>query len=248
MNDFIGENDRAVLESNGLASFDALWALRLEAVDEPNTERGGWSSVYRLELGETAYYLKRQSNHLTRSLRHPFGEPTFAREFRNIRRYQQLGIPTLQASFFGCRRRAGERRAILLTRALDGWEDLASWLARWSQLSEAPRQAIIRAVGELTRNLHRARQVHCCLYPKHIFLREQGGRWQACLIDLEKARPLLLGQRDRIKDLEPLIRRAHAMGEDGIRGVLAAYLDDYGAVETWFRQLAQRRRDKEARA
>jgi tRNA A-37 threonylcarbamoyl transferase component Bud32 len=247
MNDFIGENDRAELEGNGLASFDALWALRLEAVDEPNTERGGWSSVYRLELGETAYYLKRQSNHLTRSLRHPFGEPTFAREFRNIRRYQQLGIPTLQASFFGCRRLAGEQRAILLTRALDGWEDLASWLARWSQLSEAPRQAIIRAVGELARNLHRARQVHGCLYPKHIFLREQGGRWQASLIDLEKARPLLLGRRDRIKDLEPLIRRAHAMGEDGIRGLLAAYLDDHDAVEPWFRQLAQRRRDKEAR-
>ena len=55
MNDFIAERDRAVLESNGLASFDALWALRLEAVDEPNTERGGWSSVYRLELGDTAY-------------------------------------------------------------------------------------------------------------------------------------------------------------------------------------------------
>jgi len=54
----------------------------------PNTGRGGWSSVFRLELGDTAYYLKRQSNYLTHSLRHPFGEPTFACEFRNIQRYR----------------------------------------------------------------------------------------------------------------------------------------------------------------
>src|SRR3990167_8002126 len=100
MSAFIAAQDRALLEHHGLASFEALWALKLEAVDEPNTERGGWSSVYRLELGDAAFYLKRQSNHLTRTLRHPFGEPTFAREFRNIKRYTTLGIPALQAAFF----------------------------------------------------------------------------------------------------------------------------------------------------
>ena len=52
MSAFIAAEDRAVLERHGLASYDALWALQLEAVDEPNTERGGWSSVYRLDLGE----------------------------------------------------------------------------------------------------------------------------------------------------------------------------------------------------
>ncbi len=241
MNDFIADSDRAVLERNGLASFDALWSLKLEAVDEPNTGRGGWSSVYRLDLGETAYYLKRQNNYLTRSLLHPFGEPTFAREFRNIRRYHQLGIPTLQASFFGRRRVEGEQRAILLTQALDGW------LTRWPQLEESRRQGIIRAVGELARDLHQAGQMHGCFYPKHIFLRKQEGRWQACLIDLEKTRPLLLGQRDRIKDLEPLVRRARCMGEEGVRGLLAAYLDDQRAVESWFQRLVQRRKNKEAR-
>lgn len=248
MNDFIAAADRALLEQHGLASFDALWSLKLEAVDEPNVERGGWSTVYRLELGERAYYLKRQSNHLTRSPLHPFGEPTFAREFRNIQRYQRLGIATLQASFFGQRRVAGEQRAILLTQALDGWEDLDGWLARWSQLDEAYRQAIIRAVGELARELHQAGQVHGCFYPKHIFLREQGGRWQACLIDLEKTRPLLLGRRDRIKDLEPLLRRAQSMGEADMRVLLAAYLGDEKAVGAWLQRLHKRRMDKESRA
>ena len=41
MSDFIAAEDRALLERHGLADYDALWALKLEAVDEPNTERGG---------------------------------------------------------------------------------------------------------------------------------------------------------------------------------------------------------------
>lgn len=248
MKDFIAERDRAVLERNGLADFDALWAVQLQAVDEPNVERGGWSSVYRLEVDGVAFYLKRQSNHLTRSVQHPFGEPTFAREFRNIQRYQRLGIPSLHASYFGQRRVAGEQRAILLTRALDGWEDLSEWLARWPELDDAQRGSIMNASGELARRLHQAGQMHGCFYPKHIFLRQQEGRWQACLIDLEKTRPLLLGQRDRVKDLEPLFRRARCLGSEDMRGLLAAYLGNGRAVDAWLQRLARRRSDKESRA
>jgi len=246
MNDFIAQADRPTLERHGLASFDALWSVQLTAVDEPNVERGGWSSVFRLELDDSAFYLKRQSNHLTRTLAHPFGEPTFAREFRNIRRYARLGVPALQASFFGQRKIDGERRAILLTRALDGWTDLDSWLKQWLELNESGRQAIIGAVGVLARTLHQAGQMHGCFYPKHIFLREQDGHWQTCLIDLEKTRPLLLGWRDRIKDLEPLVRRASCIGEHGVRHLLSVYLDDPRLVEPWLLQLQRRREAKEA--
>ena len=133
MTDFLAAEDRALLERHGLGTFDALWAKQLEAVDEPNTDGGGWSSVFRLELEGHGYYLKRQSNYLTRTLHAPFGEPSFAREFRNISRYNKLGIPALQAAFFGERKVKGEVHAILLTRALDGWDDLDSLLQRWSQ-------------------------------------------------------------------------------------------------------------------
>ncbi|MGH8392289.1 MAG: lipopolysaccharide kinase InaA family protein, partial [Pseudomonas sp.] len=47
MSDFLAAEDRALLERNGLGTFDALWAKQLDAVDEPNTSRGGWSSVFR---------------------------------------------------------------------------------------------------------------------------------------------------------------------------------------------------------
>ncbi|MBD9414020.1 lipopolysaccharide kinase [Pseudomonas sp. PDM16] len=247
MSDFIAAEDRALLERHGLADYDALWALKLVAVDEPNTERGGWSSVYRLDLGEAAYYLKRQSNHLTRSLRHPLGEPTFAREFRNIRRYTELAIPALQAAFFAQRRVPGEWRAILLTRALDGWQDLDHWLSRWSQLGDAARSSILRACGELARRLHGAGQMHGCFYPKHIFLREAESGFSAQLIDLEKTRPLLFGERDRVKDLEPLLRRASVWNESEVRQLLIAYLGDGGGIERWSQRLGARRRYKEAR-
>lgn len=248
MSDFVAAEDRAILERHGLASYDALWALKLEAVDEPNTERGGWSSVYRLDLGEAAFYLKRQSNHLTRSLARPFGEPTFAREFRNIQRYRALGIPALQAAFFAERRLPGERRAILLTRALDGWQDLDHVLSGWAALTQAQREAILRACGELAQRLHQAGQVHGCFYPKHIFLRCDGGAYSACLIDLEKTRPLWFGRRDRIKDIEPLLRRVERNWSQADTEIfLRAYLGADSGLDDWLHDLARRSRKKAAR-
>ena len=250
MTDFLANEDRALLERHGLGTFDALWAKQLEAVDEPNTARGGWSSVFRLDLEGQGFYLKRQSNYLTRTLHAPFGEPSFAREFRNISRYRKLGIPALQAAFFGERKVAGEVRAILLTRALDGWSDLESLLARWSQLSAGQQSAILKACGLLARQLHGVRQVHGCFYPKHIFLQARGDGYQAQLIDLEKTRPLLFGMRDRIKDLEPLQRRAPEWSEAQLRELLAAYLDqptDSSLLDRWLARLTARRSHKETR-
>jgi len=250
MSDFVAAEDRVLLERNGLATFDALWAKQLDAVDEPNTSRGGWSSVFRLELEGQGYYLKRQSNYLTRSLHRPLGEPSFSREFRNISRYRTLGIPALQAAFYGERKVAGEYRAMLLTRALDGWNDLDSLLEQWPSLSDAQHRAILRACGELARRLHGVGQVHGCFYPKHIFLQATGDGYAAQLIDLEKTRPLLFGWRDRVKDLEPLLRRSPQWSDAQVRQLLAAYLDqpeDSAEVATWLQLLTTRRSHKEKR-
>ncbi len=246
MKDFIADEDRALLERRGLASFDALWSLKLDAVDEPNTERGGWSSVCRLDLDDAVFYLKRQSNYLTRSLAHPFGEPTFAREFRNIQRYQRLGIPALQAALYAQRRIAGEQRAVLLTRALDGWQDLHTLLQGWNERSQNERVGIVQSCGLLARRLHAAGQMHGCFYPKHIFLKPAADGFTAQLIDLEKTRPLLLGKRDRIKDLEPLVRRADHWSEEDVRQLLRTYLDAGADLERWLQRLSRRRSQKEA--
>lgn len=90
--------------------------------------------------------------------------------------------------------------------------------------------------------------MHGCFYPKHIFLRANGDEYQAQLIDLEKTRPLLFGMRDRIKDLEPLQRRAPEWSDAQLRELLAAYLDqpaDSSLLDSWLARLTARRSHKE---
>lgn len=248
MSDFIAAEDASILSRHGLDTFEALWALQLVAVDAPNQGRGGWSSVFRLELDETAYYLKRQSNYFIRSLTRPLGEPTLTREFRNIRHYQSKGIPALQAAFHGERKVSGEHRAILLTRALDGWTDLEALLARWPQLAAGERSDILNACGQLAAQMHGAGQRHGCFYPKHIFLRATEGGYEACLIDLEKTRPMLFDRAGRLRDMETLMRRATPWSDEERRLLLARYLGDDSQLDAWLERLRARRQYKEARA
>lgn len=217
MKDYIADDFRTLLSHHNLAEFSTLWALELDTVDLPNTGRGGWSSVSRLELADDhgqihAFYLKRQIDHLSRSLRHPLGEATFAREFRNIRRYQQLGIPALEAAYFGQRRIAGKACAMLVTRALDDFRPLDAWLHDWPVLARATRRYLVDQAAALIRTLHRAGRLHNCLYPKHIFIRPPGAAAAgpaARLIDLEKTRRLGLRAGDQVRDLDTLNRHTH---------------------------------------
>lgn len=248
MSDFIAAEDASILSRHGLDTFEVLWALQLVAVDAPNEGRGGWSSVFRLDLNDAAYYLKRQSNYFIRSLTRPLGEPTLTREFRNIRHYQSKGIPALQAAFHGERKVSGEYRAILLTRALDGWTDLEALLARWPQLAAGERSDILNACGQLAAQMHGAGQRHGCFYSKHIFLRATEGAYEACLIDLEKTRPMLFDRAGRLRDMETLMRRATPWSDEERRLLLARYLGDDSLLDAWLERLRARRQYKEARA
>ena len=61
---------------------------------------------------------------------------------------------------------------------------------------------------------------------------------------------LLFGWRDRVKDLEPLLRRAPQWSDAQVRQLLAAYLDqpeDSALVATWYQRLSARRSHKENR-
>ncbi|MDR2164716.1 MAG: hypothetical protein LBO79_03615 [Zoogloeaceae bacterium] len=255
MRDFLADEDRPLLERHGLATFDALWKLDLPTVDDPNIDRGGWSAVCRLDLDGRGFFLKRQCNHRTRGVHAPFGEPTFAREFRNIQRYQARGVPAARAAFYAERRLRGDARgdglcAVLLTRALDGWRDLATALEE-ARADDDRRHRLLAACGVLARRLHRAGLIHCCFYPRHIFARETvGGGCEACLIDLEKTRPLLLGRRDRVKDLEQFLRHTPGLDATDVRVWLSRYLDrapEDPEVAAWIDRLHARRQSKETR-
>ena len=252
MKEFIAPSDKDVLAAHGLDNFEALWALELENVDEPNTERGGYSSVSCLKLDDKAYFIKRQSNHLTHSLHAPLGEPTFAREFRNIKLYDELGIPAVTAAYFGYRKKNHQKQAILITHALEGWHDLDSYLPNWTTRAEDEKQSIIKACALLLKQLHGKKVLHGCFYPKHIFLKTDNKKqFKACLIDLEKTRKLNLGTRERLKDIDTLARRTNLVwSEDDYCFFLSIYLEkpkDSAEVSQWLKRMVRRSHTKEMR-
>lgn len=208
---FIAVNARDVLARHGLDSFEALWHYGDESDGVPLGR--GWKKVVRIELvdanGEPqSFYLKRQDHQLARSLRHPFGEPTFAREFRAIQQFAHMGIPALEAAFFAQRKHQGHQQAILLTRALDIYKPLTWWFERWNTLAWRDRQDLILAAAALVRSLHNAERMHNSLYPRHIFLKLDDDGAGARLIDLVETRHAWFGERDRVRDLSSLLRRS----------------------------------------
>lgn len=219
MRDSIAADWKSTLEASGLADFDALWKLETDWFEPPNQRRGGWSGVARFALdrpdgSRASFFLKRQQNHLHRDLLHPLGEPTFAREWRNIRRYRQSGIPTLEPVYYGERRLEGQRRAILITAALEGYRSLQEILADWRLYGQPPlpeRYTLLRAVAHLVRAMHARHLQHNSLYPKHLFLKADGHRWLARVIDLEKSKRRWRRQDCQVRDLSTLTRYAEGL-------------------------------------
>ena len=245
---FVATDMLDILQRHHLDSFDALWQVEAEWVDEPNRSRGGHSSVSRLALedgqgGIQVFYLKRQSNYLIRHMRRPLGEPTAAREFYNIQRFERLGIPALEAACYAERRQAGEHQAILLTRDLTGYQPLDQWFDRWSELSYRQQDALLIASADLVARMHARSIVHNCLYPKHIFIKSMADGVQASLIDLEKSRAHVFSPWGRMRDLDALNRRSDAPRRTQRLRFLLLYLGKQrvdAEVRYWVTRVARR--------
>ncbi len=216
MRDFIAADWKSTLEAGGLADFEALWKLETDWFEPPNQRRGGWSGVARFALrrpdgSRISFFLKRQQDHLHRDLLHPVGEPTFAREWRNIQAYRQAGIPTLEPVYYAERRQEGHRRAILISLELTGYRSLQEILADWRLYGSPPwpeRRALLQAVADLVRAMHARHLQHNSLYPKHVFLKADGPHWLARVIDLEKSKRRWRRQDCQVRDLSTLTRYA----------------------------------------
>jgi len=217
--DFFGEGWREILQHNGLDSFDALWNLDVEWFEEPNERRGGWSGVARIQLKtpegkKIGAFLKRQQNHMCKSLLHPIrGVLTFAREFDNINRFKQLNVPALEPIFFGQRHIEGNYQGILLTRELEGFspmDDEKFHPVKGGVLASIKaRRALFERLAEMLRRLHAGKRQHSCLYFKHIFIKPLSqDKFDVRLIDLEKARWQPLVSRAVFRDLYSLSRHA----------------------------------------
>lgn len=222
---YLDDDYAEIFTKNGLDSFEAIWDAEADIVDDPNLGRGGHSDVGILRLldgdGEQCFYLKRQVNHNCKTVKHPFhGIPLAIREWLNIKRLKKAGIETMDVACVG-RVCSEDDRALLVTRALDGFQTIGEWLSHKPQDKE--RQAVMETLGRLIGKMHRSGIKHGCLYAKHIFLATDSPK-NIRLIDLEKCKPIW-SKRGGPKDLATFFRRTPELSEDDRRLLLGAYAD-----------------------
>lgn len=226
---FSSNEIKQLLEHNKLATFEQLWALQTPWFEEPNYRRNGWSGVVKYALankkGEiTEIFIKRQENHNCKTLMHPFkGVPTFRREFINIKNLNNKQVPTLTTLYYAERKVGSDAQAILITLSLEAYQSLEEYCSNEANKDDPQRQAIMALSGQVTRKMHDAHFRHNCLYPKHLFVKNDAETIDIRVIDLEKLKWLPLYYQIRRNDLSRIIRRGDPMTHHDIKALLSAY-------------------------
>ena len=226
INRFFDPSLEAALKKAGYSDFAAFWNLERNWVEAPNHRRKGWSGVSRLEIPDSdlpPLFVKRQENHNTRTLMHPFnGEPTYKREANSIVEFRKHGIPTLTPVYYGEDiDQDGNHQAVLITVALDGYQDM--WRLHRSGAVEKT-QIALKALAQATWLMHSKGLAHYCLYPNHVFVRFDGDKPEICMIDLEKARKDPLKKRMRTKDLDCFLRHMGDFAQEDRQLFVDAYM------------------------
>lgn len=226
----------ATLAAAGLDQFQAWWTLRLDEVEAGNRRRGGWSAVCRHCLTPgTEVFVKRQEDHVYRSVRHPLrGRLTGEREFRILMRCQAAGIAVAEPVLFAAQDANGHQRGVLVTRELAGYRALEDLAADWQSHGwpgPRQRQRVLQAVAVLVRQLHALHLEHNCLYSKHIMVHtgwlageDAGGAPPVALIDLEKCKWRLRRLDCARRDLDSLNRHGHGWSRTDRRRFIGYYL------------------------
>jgi hypothetical protein len=196
--------------------FDYFWNQRGEWVEEPNVRRGGESGVQRVVGSDgKLLYIKRQTGHIHRSWLHPFGRPTVLRERDALIGLTQLGVRVPEMVFCGAQRDPVHKwRALLVTKSLDGFEEIEQWYAGGGRErhGEAVHDQVLKDLAENLARMHKGRWQHSCIYIKHVFVRVTGegeaAKVEVALIDLEKCRQRLSAQRAASHDMQQLRRHS----------------------------------------
>lgn len=196
--------------------FDYFWAQRGDWVEEPNSRRGGESGVQRIHGSNgRLMYAKRQTGHIYRSWLFPFGRPTVLRERDALKGLHALNVRVPQMIFCGAQRDPEHQwRALLVTAALEGFDELENWYAAGGRERHG-EQLNDRILEDLAQNLarmHKGRWQHSCLYIKHVFVRVTGegesAQVEVALLDLEKCRQRLTAQAAAQHDIKQLRRHS----------------------------------------
>lgn len=205
--EFLNPNCQMQPKSNNGKRYESLWELNQNQwFETPNIRRGGWSgvckaSLYFTDAGQQNVFIKRQENHFYRSLKHGLtNRSTFEREYKNIRHFAELGIPTMDVVYFATKKVNEKHQCILVTKELVGYQSLETLYL--PILEKQKRRLVLDSIAATMRNMHAHSYQHGNLYPKHVFVKiNEKESVETCFIDLEKTRRRLFKQAASIKDL-----------------------------------------------
>lgn len=236
---FTSNKVRRLFQENNLSGFTDLWNLDASWVEPPNKRRKGISGVltYELKIGDGSVqriFIKRQENHNTRTLRHPIrGVSTFYREYNYVQKLLHAGVPVIEVLYYGQALTRSNQKAILVSRALEGYVSLEQWFALYEERKDPIKvRSVLQAVVNAIRPMHQKGVRHGSLYGKHVFVRPPvdgdtaGPAVEVCLLDLEKARRPMFHNQMIEKDLSQLIRHTKGMTQEEIRILVELYFDE----------------------
>ncbi len=210
-------------------SFKEMWSLDIPFFEPPNHTRGGWSGVAQFTLSNMPVFIKRQENHVYRSIQHFFkNRPTFEREYQNILLLNQLGIPTYKLVYFGNLSTRQGFQTILITKSLIGYQALDDKTLDFIHLPRVEKQQISIALAKVLRQMHDHHIEHNCMYQKHIFIKKSQNSWDICLIDLEKAKKRWQRKKVVTRDLNTLYRTSQHIS----RSMMLRFYLDYANKRT----------------
>ncbi|MBB6520613.1 lipopolysaccharide kinase InaA family protein [Pseudoteredinibacter isoporae] len=220
---FIEANFRKQFRPAHLLNFHALWEMQFLDSHKISFPESGHSLIDRFELsGQGAFYLKRQLNRSIRTWRRPFGEPTFAQELRNIRLCEEKHIPTLEPVYYAERQMEVGPAAILVVRALDGYQSLQDIMVHWYGMERHLRESILHTAGKALGRLHAAGLGHSRLKADDIIVDlTQIPQWRL-------ASPQFIApakNRDLLLDVQGFLDSVSVVGETELDFLLKAYVD-----------------------
>ncbi|MCK5100089.1 MAG: hypothetical protein KAR45_18405 [Desulfobacteraceae bacterium] len=222
------EFNNFLISNNEKTHFTNLWNRDDPWFEEPNIGRrdskSAWSGVSRIQYNGHAFFLKKQENYFSYSVKPPIRQLIVQKEYANIQLFESLKIPTLDVVYFGIRKKSGnilgKTQGILITKALDNYISLNEAQEQFFNIHKPEqlkiKRIVIAKVAALVKKTHKSGLMHRCLYPKHIYIdkdfcktgEKQTNEPVCRFIDLESARKAPYNSKKQLRDLETLNRRS----------------------------------------
>jgi tRNA A-37 threonylcarbamoyl transferase component Bud32 len=223
---FQSNNYQQLFSQHNLADFDAIWSYDVAWFEPPNQRRGGWSGVGKIVLQANNHealrlFVKKQQNHGRKSWLHPFaGEPTFRREFCNLKFLAKCNIGAPKLVYYA--ENFAAKQAILITEELIDFVPLDT--VDLNSLNQAQQLTLIQKIATEVKRFHNTGLVHRALYPKHIFAKNAATVAEIAFIDLEKARFSPFASWRAYFDLAAFTRHANGWSAENKQLFIKTYL------------------------